>query len=275
MRKNDIVATVESLLDKARIRRPPVDLDIIAQSQGVKKVERVRMGSVLGMTTQTRTGFNIRLNSRVPMKERFTYAHEIAHTLLMPPSWKSGGVHRRTQSAGDALERLCDQIAAEILMPLRWARPVVRRGRPGAGSVVRMAQTFNTSLQAAAVRLAELSGRFLGISCWRANAQSQSLMWEAGDRDLCAHVRPLIDRGHGPRLDAVDHALRCKHSVVWQGPAVGFNSAQLVELLGLGSKPSRRMIVVVRNGFPDHEFGVLQAALHRNCSYQPSAAKVA
>ena len=275
MRRQDIVSVVESLLDTARVRRPPVDLDVIARSQGVKKVERVRMGSVLGMTTQTRTGFNIRLNSRVPMKERFTYAHEIAHTLLMPPSWKSGGVHRRTQSAGDALERLCDQFAAEILMPLRWAQPLVRTGRPGAASVLRMAATFNTSLQAAAFRFVELSRRSIGISCWRANSQSRSLIWEAGDRDLCAHVRPLIDRGRGTQLDPVIHTLRCKHSVVWQGPAVGFTSPLMLELQGLGTKPSRRMIVVVRNGFPDLEFGVLQAALHRNCSYQPSAAKVA
>ena len=275
MRKQDIVAVVESLLDQSRIRKPPVDLDNIARSQGVKNVERVRMGSVLGMTTQTRTGFEISLNSRVPMKERFTFAHEIAHTLLMPPDWPSDGVHRRTRTAGDKLERLCDQIAAEILMPSRWAKPFVLTGRPGATSVLRMAETFKTSLQAAAVRFVELSQRSLGFSCWRANSRSVSLIWEAGDRDLSGHMKPLINRDRATRIESVNHALRCKHPVIWQGPALGSDSPLILELYGLGKRPSRRLIVLVRKGLPGLEFDFLQGALHRNCSYQPSAARVA
>lgn len=275
MKRQDIIAVVEALLEKARVRMPPVDLDSISRVQGVTRVERVRMGSVLGMTTQLSSGFSIKLNSRVPMKERFTYAHEIAHTLLTPPNWQSGGVHRRTRTTGSSLERLCDEIAAELLMPHTWVLPVIRGGRIGAKSVLKVAGTFDTSLNAAAIRVAELSKCNVGISCWRVSTEASSMIWDVGDRDLLSHIPSLLGRDHGSRSDPVSHALRCGHSVVWQASALGQESRLLFEFRGLGKKPARRLLVLVRAGFSDGEFSFLQGALHRSCRYESSAAQVA
>ena len=127
MVSTSVTKLVETLLERAGVTGPPVNLDRLAKFQGVRKVERVSLGAVLGSTTRTDKGFTIRLNSDTPLNERFTYAHEIAHTVLAPVPWNEKGLHSRPGSKGAALERLCDRYAAEILMPRRWALPAVSK----------------------------------------------------------------------------------------------------------------------------------------------------
>ena len=98
---------------------------------------------------------------RSPARRRFSVAHELAHAFFLSAR---DGAHMRSRHAEPdatpeerALERLCDFGAAELLMPQPWFGEEVVRHGSRASSVRRLAETFEVSLEAAALRLVETS----------------------------------------------------------------------------------------------------------------------
>ncbi|HEY0152686.1 MAG TPA: ImmA/IrrE family metallo-endopeptidase [Longimicrobium sp.] len=83
------------------------------------------------------------------VRARFTIAHEIAHAIL-----ESSGPN--APKVGKELERICDMLAVEILMPraVFWSE-LVRVGF-SANAVLQLSRTFQTSVAATAIRCAEL-----------------------------------------------------------------------------------------------------------------------
>jgi hypothetical protein len=83
----------------------------------------------------------------------------------------------RTRLAGDAEERLCDDIAAAILLPRLWVSTTFRTERHCLATIRRLSGTTNTSMSASLVRLAEVLGwpesllrfRFVDLR-WRLDA---------------------------------------------------------------------------------------------------------
>jgi hypothetical protein len=83
-----------------------------------------------------------------PARRRFTIAHEMAHAILE----LSGPNCPRS---GRELERLCDMMATELLMPR--AIFVAHAGKdPNIDNVLELARTFQTSITSTAIRCAEL-----------------------------------------------------------------------------------------------------------------------
>ena len=68
---------------------------------------------------------NASTEHRLPGRVRFTIAHEIAHTFLFDPSTTPPTDLTDTEDPGelDEIERICDQIAAELLLP----KAIIRR----------------------------------------------------------------------------------------------------------------------------------------------------
>lgn len=95
------------------------------------------------------------------VRSRFTIAHELAHALF----YSTGPNPPRT---GKELERLCDMLAVEFLMPRNAFWPeFVRRGA-SASTVMELASMFKTSLSSTAIRCTELvesilSGRLIAF----------------------------------------------------------------------------------------------------------------
>ena len=108
------------------------------------------------------SGFRILYNThaRSAARQRFSIAHEIAHTLF-PDS--EMGVQRRAQreeyetAEEIELERWCDQVAAELLMPASIFRTVKSELGDEANAVPALADAFQVSGTAAAIRFVELS----------------------------------------------------------------------------------------------------------------------
>jgi hypothetical protein len=100
-------------------------------------------------------------------RRRFTIAHEIAHAVF-----ESTG--RGCPRRGRELERLCDMMAAEILMPREVFLKLVGP-RISVAGVLELGRVFKTSLSATAIRCAEL----MGVSAFE--VQDGDVTWGYGE----------------------------------------------------------------------------------------------
>ncbi|MEX2375974.1 MAG: ImmA/IrrE family metallo-endopeptidase [Dehalococcoidia bacterium] len=145
-------------------RRVPVDLEGIARDLGVSEVVTAQMTED-GRTTWHGGRPRIELrDGRPKSRTRFTFAHEVGHILIA----RDESVVRRTRALdADATERLCDEIAAAILMPREWVLPYASREKLTLSLVRLVAHRGQVSLSAAAVRLAEVGGRTCALLRWQ------------------------------------------------------------------------------------------------------------
>lgn len=132
--------------------RPPIDLETLAARMGIDQILDTDMIED-GRLVQSRDRAVIHLRRDLnPRRRRFTLAHELAHRVLAHP--QAPAVAYRRAGDGDDEERLCDQIAASILMPDDWTRRLARR--PQNLSTLRlMSERAQVSLSAALVRSRE------------------------------------------------------------------------------------------------------------------------
>jgi hypothetical protein len=125
-------------------------LDSLARKLGINKIVEERLPFEGGLFQLPDGQLVIKLNAESPFsRKRFTLAHEIAHLLL-----KTVPASRGTRRTDLALERTCDLIAAELLMPTPEGLDFVRGlGRPSPEKLRLIASQYNVSLQAAAKRV--------------------------------------------------------------------------------------------------------------------------
>jgi hypothetical protein len=141
--RDEILARAENLATTLGSKTLPIPLGRIAKKQRVKRID-FRPLLVAGCLEVEEDGFNIyvsadkekaplysawardlRAESQLPGRMRFTIAHEIAHTLLYderssPPR---DLFEPESQEGLELLESICNAAAAEILLP----QSVVRR----------------------------------------------------------------------------------------------------------------------------------------------------
>jgi len=172
------------LIATAGITAPPVDLAAVAGLQGITKIGERKMRSTLGTLREGRNGLTVTLNKREPFRARFTLAHEIGHTMVDPPDRDASTVLLATRKPRrkDDLERLCDQIAVELLMPYELFLAALGPGPLAIADVFRLARLFDASLQSTALRAGELALEPVEVVCWQ--------------RDGVDGIRPGARRGH-------------------------------------------------------------------------------
>lgn len=144
---DDAVRTIaERILDG--VSCPPTDLEAIGSRLNITGFCPDDL-PVSGELHRDGNSFKVVYSSYLsPERRRFTIAHEIAHALLATtgPNWPR---------FGKELERLCNMIATELLMPrdifLRCLGPKLSITK-----VFELSRTFATSLSATAIRCAEL-----------------------------------------------------------------------------------------------------------------------
>lgn len=141
-----------------RLKRSPNEpLDALARKLGVSRISEERLPYEGGLFALPHGELVIRLNAESPAtRKRFTLAHEIGHLLLGKPGLRSScGVDRD-------LEKACDSIAAELLMPAEDATEFVRNlGQPSPEKLRIIASNYSVSVQAAAVRVQS------GLKLWK------------------------------------------------------------------------------------------------------------
>ena len=173
-RTTQIRRTVEQLLTDAKVKSPPVPVDVLIRAQGIE-IARNRFddetSGLIYVDPETRhavVGLNI---SHSKTRQRFTLAHELGHFLLHKRS--SSGLHvddsdffikfrdHHSSDGSDREEREANSFAAELLMPSSLLERDVKKLREGLSlsdetTVRKLASRYGVSLQALTFRLVNL-----------------------------------------------------------------------------------------------------------------------
>ena len=167
------------------VTHPPLDLDALA--------ERLRVGPIQyedvpfsGELRPVGRGYVVVCSKHLALpRRRFTVAHELSHAILE----RSGPNCPRT---GPELERICDMLASELLMP--HSLFLERAGQHASvEQIFELARIFQTSLAATALRFAKL----LNVSVFQ--VESDSVVWGYG----------IVNKGPTKLLDSDLQRLAC------------------------------------------------------------------
>jgi hypothetical protein len=156
---------------------PPVDVE------GMTELLDIRVSDQESLIEDGRlevsvTGIYIHLRSDLPKtRRRFTVAHELGHLILPCPRTMTA---KRTHWDHSHEERLCDQIAAALLMPHVWTKRHYRERVHNLSTLRHLSHQANVSMGAAIVRLKELLGWRESLLRWRFENSKWRLVAGAG-----------------------------------------------------------------------------------------------
>lgn len=142
---------------------PPIDHNILASYRGVIRIEQIDI-PWSGQIAPTDAGLVISLRaSHSSGRRRFSAFHEITHTYLpgfhLQPQYRcEPGISAPVGVWSDpAVEALCDQGAAELLLPRQAFRQDIAGNRVNLQLVEALADHYEASLAATAARVCTLS----------------------------------------------------------------------------------------------------------------------
>lgn len=174
---------LSGILEEFRLEALPcqVDLKTLAQRWGVISIEEREIGSE-AMLLPNRNGYSIVLKkadrpSRLT-RQRFSFAHELGHLLLQKSRQSGIALKYRGHGHSNAEERLCDQIAAEILMPrLDFQEDAWLEGW-SLRNLRNLARKYDTSVSATAIRMIDLMPEEALMGVWAFDGNGNfSLKW--------------------------------------------------------------------------------------------------
>ena len=164
--------TAEELVARLGFEKPPIDVDKVARSLGLR-VGRGNLGAgISGLLVRNADGAFVcvqETDSRA--RQRFTLGHEIGHHFLRHQFEAGAHVHvdrgnfisqrgPRASAGVDPKEIDANQFAAALLMPSRMLRKrateIVGDGPLHDGDVAALADEFDVSEQAMTIRLTAL-----------------------------------------------------------------------------------------------------------------------
>ena len=151
-------------------------------------------------------GYSVVINENAPVtRQRYSLAHELGHIILHET--ESAKVELPLESTRyrsynsvpskrkhKAEERLCDQIAAELLMPEELFQDEMRARGLSLKHVARLASLFRTSLTATVIRYWELLPEPCHLVRWRSSIARNGIVspaWQMRNRIAGPHLRPL------------------------------------------------------------------------------------
>lgn len=165
---------------------PPIPLAQVAGRLGVEGIDYDSSLPFSGVLVKTgASSWRVRCAARQPpARKRFTIAHELGHVFLERKGgspWDQSGT-----------EAFCDTFAAELLMPHRLF--IADVSRFDVGSLFEFCRVFRTSLQATAIRCAEVMNISVHLF------DEDGLIWRTGPTpssgSVQAAARALLDSDH-------------------------------------------------------------------------------
>ena len=174
---------LSDVLDEFRLAALPclIDLKALAQSWGVTSIEESEIESD-AMLLPSIDGYSIVLKKKISRpgqleRQRFSLAHELGHLLLQKSERTGAALKYRGHGHSDEEERLCDQIAAEILMPRMvfyedgWMEGWSLR------SLSTLAAKYGTSKTATARRMIDLMPDEALMGVWKVDGEGAKHQW--------------------------------------------------------------------------------------------------
>lgn len=163
IRRSDRLAQ-EQLSQVGLFPEPPIDVIDLARRLGVSDIRSAPLVEDGRLDVEANSIRILLRGDLSPTRRRFTIAHEIAHLLIGNSDMR---VARRAANPRDLTERLCDEIAASILLPYPWVASRYGSRRVSLSTVREMAQVGEVSMGAAVVRLKEVLGWHHSLLRWR------------------------------------------------------------------------------------------------------------
>ena len=157
---------------------PPTDLEKFGELMGVVEIERKEL-KVDGMVLPKGAGYKIILNTK-KARSRFSWAHEIGHIIVQSGSLAKPQF-RGAPLSHKQLERLCDSIAAEILMPEEQFREHMAQLGFALTAVPKLARAFDSSIESTAIRFTEFLPFPAVLSKWSAGSDQPAHSWSHGN----------------------------------------------------------------------------------------------
>lgn len=156
-------------------RQRPVDLVGLAKEWGVVSIEKEPISSE-AMLIQSGDGYKIVLKDvqeqTYGRRQRFSFAHELGHLLLQRCGLEQGSnsmTKHRESFRQSREERLCDQLAAEILMPRDAFREDGVKNGWSLNGLRNLSREYETSIPATARRMIDLAPETSLFAIWGLN----------------------------------------------------------------------------------------------------------
>jgi Zn-dependent peptidase ImmA (M78 family) len=230
---NEIMARriANEVLDHLEVDVYPVDLEGIAMQLRCPVQEASGFPPhCYGALALSEGEFKILVSSACPTLglRRFTIGHELGHASIDGHTdalnWSDQAGARVALSEGhyrsmrDPVEVEADHFASELLMPHRWARPLIDSLPVGMSAIREVANKFEASLSAAAVRYVSVSAAPVVVVLSR----GETIEWVAASREVTqadffkynALRTAIVPRGSATRhlAEHPDAVLRCSEA---------------------------------------------------------------
>lgn len=162
------------LVGKTKQDEPPFDVFQYAEMRNARIVEEPNLPAH-GILDKNSNGYIIKIDSELPLsRRRFTICHELVHTFFEDASWKfrlrSKKMDRQIEE-----ESLCDFGAAELLMPATAFKNFVSDRRRNFELVRDIAEIFQVSTEAAAIRIVDTVDEPFAFIVWYTTASADTL----------------------------------------------------------------------------------------------------
>lgn len=166
---------VHELIKKRGQEEPPFLAEELASLRGIRVV-KADLGKVDGLLIRYPDGYTIKVNANHhPSRQNFSCAHEIGHTFLheldrLPCLDNYNDNEFRMSNLkfiGKAKEDLCNIAAAELLMPEIFFKKYLAGFNLSVSSIERLAHIFKVSIQAAAIRISQVSTEPCSVILWK------------------------------------------------------------------------------------------------------------
>ena len=150
-------------------RGPPIPVELIAQEQGISVLRRGDL-PCSGRLMAVRGGFELHVAAHErPDRQRFTIAHEIAHTFFSPNLQKNREAGAIPVLLGynddQTVEKLCDIAASELLIPPGDLAVLAESASPSFDAFQEIRRVFQVSIRALVVALPQVSPRWVFLMC--------------------------------------------------------------------------------------------------------------
>ncbi len=158
---------VNQLVDSRGHDKPPFLPEEYSSLVNIKEIRKTNLGDTSALLLKFHDGHVIKVNQgHYQVRQNFSCAHEIGHILfselklenyLQNIENRTYNPTKTTEIRALARETLCDVAATELLMPELIFRKYLSTFGLSITSVERVANTFKVSLQAATIRINQVS----------------------------------------------------------------------------------------------------------------------
>lgn len=249
----------QELLERAGIVGPPVNLDKVRRVQRIWEIIPSRLGNLDACLMPASRGYAVMVNqNQSPLRQRFSLAHEIAHTCFSGDQSIVRYRHDEVPSSGKLPrsyeEWLCNEVASELLMPSAWFREAMNRHGDDLTAVRYLAKEFMVSIQSAAIKVVRLRLHPCALINWNpvrdrvGRVQGFSIRW-ASVRGLSRKLgSPVVRTGTTIAVDnSIQHAfassdIQIGKEVLNLGTLRGILQ---VQSLGIGSQRWRYVLSLI------------------------------